>query len=50
MTLKPGASTTVRFSTAMHAGMDGPHLFRVSVPTNHPSSPKVTYTVRADFR
>lgn len=50
MTLKPGASTDVRFVTAMHKGMDGPHLFRMTVPTTHPNVPAVTYTVRGDFR
>jgi hypothetical protein len=34
----------------MHAGMDGPHLFRVTVRTTHPNAPKVQYTVKADFR
>ena len=50
MALSPGASTEVRFSTAMHQGMDGTHLFRVTVPTTHPNAPAVSYTVRGDFR
>jgi hypothetical protein len=47
--LKPGESTSVKFSTAMHAGMDGPHLFEVRITTNHPKVPVVMYTVRALF-
>ena len=50
MTLNPGASTDVRFVTAMHKGMDGPHLFRVTVPTTHPGAPAVSYTVKGEFR
>jgi hypothetical protein len=34
----------------MHAGMDGPHLFEISVPTSHPKTPTVSYFVKADFR
>jgi hypothetical protein len=48
--LLPGESATVRFTTAMSAGMDGPHLFQVSVPTNHPHAQTVQYHVKADFR
>lgn len=50
MTLQPGAATDVRFVTSMHAGMDGAHLFRIVVPTNHPTTRQVTYTVKGDFR
>jgi hypothetical protein len=33
----------------MGAGMDGPHLFEIAVPTSHPKLPKLTYRVRAHF-
>jgi hypothetical protein len=48
--LLPGESATVRFSTVMHAGMDGPHLFQISIPTTHPQAQTVQYHVKADFR
>ncbi len=31
-TIDPGGETTVAYGTMMHAGMEGPHLFRVTVP------------------
>jgi hypothetical protein len=34
----------------MHKGMDGPHLFKITVPTSHPQVPRVSYTVRGEFR
>jgi hypothetical protein len=38
MVLQPGESTTVTSSTfMMHAGMDGPHEFRVHLMTNDPA-------------
>lgn len=40
----------MRFVTAMHAGMDGPHLFVISVPTSHPAAKLMQYIVKADFR
>ncbi len=40
----------MRFTTAMHAGMDGPHRFRISVPTDHPDAPVVGYEVKALFK
>jgi hypothetical protein len=33
----------------MSAGMDGPHLFEVSVPTSHPNLPKLKYNIVANF-
>jgi hypothetical protein len=39
----------VRFATAMHRGMDGPHLFRITIPTTHPAASSVQYTVGARF-
>jgi hypothetical protein len=43
MALNPGESATID-STAfmMHAGMDGPHLFRIYIPTNDPDQPVKT--------
>ena len=34
--LAPGEEATVSFTFSMHAGMDGPHHFRVHVRTNDP--------------
>ncbi len=31
-TIEPGGETTLTYRTMMHAGMEGPHLFRVMVP------------------
>ncbi|MDH5371512.1 MAG: hypothetical protein OEX97_01065 [Acidimicrobiia bacterium] len=39
MVLNPGESTTVAVSFTMHAGMDGPHDFRLHLPTNDPAEP-----------
>jgi hypothetical protein len=36
MVLKPGEQTTLSMSFMMHAGMDGPHDFRVHIPNNDP--------------
>jgi len=36
MTLKPGQSTIVAMRFMMHAGMDGPHDFRLHLITNDP--------------
>lgn len=51
-TLQPGAETTVSLTMSMSAGMDGPHLFRITVPVRSQSG-EVTETqllIRADFR
>jgi len=38
MVLKPGESTTIQSSVfMMHAGMEGPHDFRVHLVTNDPA-------------
>lgn len=40
MVLKPGESTKIKSSVfMMHAGMDGPHDFRVHLLTNDPDQP-----------
>lgn len=40
----------MRFETAMHPGMEGKHLFQITIPTNHPQQPQVKYQVRGDFK
>lgn len=37
MALKPGESTDLTMTFMMHEGMDGPHDFRVHIPSNDPS-------------
>jgi hypothetical protein len=50
-TLDPGQETTVALDMMMHRGMDGPHLFRVSVPVSSGDGwETLTLLVRADFR
>jgi hypothetical protein len=40
MILQPGESTTISSTVfMMHAGMDGPHDFRVHLVTNDPIQP-----------
>jgi len=34
MVIQPGRSTTMRLQFMMHQGMEGPHDFRVQIPTN----------------
>lgn len=47
-TLAPGAETTLAFPTQMHEGMDGDHLFRLSVPVSGAGEPLVV-SVAANF-
>jgi len=51
-TIEPGKETTVTVSMMMHSGMDGPHLFRVTVPVQNADGTKadLQLLVRADFR
>lgn len=51
-TLQPGAETTVSVTMSMSAGMDGPHLFRITVPVRSASgnSGETELLIRADFR
>lgn len=37
MVLQPGESTTLSMTFTMHPGMEGPHDFRVHLPTNDPT-------------
>jgi hypothetical protein len=46
--LAPGEETTLRFLTQMHPGMDGDHLFRITVPVSDASEP-LTVSVAGDF-
>jgi hypothetical protein len=52
-TINPGDETTVDFDLAMgmHAGMEGPHLFRVTVPAKTASGQAGTIQlyIKADF-
>jgi hypothetical protein len=49
--LNPGEDTTVSFTTAMHKGMEGPHLFKITVPARSAQGESiVTMYWRADFR
>lgn len=36
MVLNPGEQTTLSMKFMMHAGMEGPHDFRVHIPNNDP--------------
>ncbi len=50
-TIQPGADTTVSLSMMMHPGMEGPHLFRVTVPVQGAvGSGELQLYVKADFR
>jgi len=51
-TIEPGGQTTVSVSMMMHKGMEGPHLFRITVPVQGPSGEKADLQlyVKADFR
>jgi len=48
-TIRPGGKTTLSFETHMMEGMDGPHLFEISVPTNDPVQPVQNLQVKAVF-
>ena len=39
LTLKPGQRGTITIRFSMHAGMDGPHDFRIALKTDDPSRP-----------
>ena len=49
MALKPGESTTLSMQFMMHAGMDGPHDFRVHLLTNDPDQPAKELVVLSDW-
>ncbi len=49
--IEPGGETTLSLSMMMHRGMEGPHLFRVTVPVLGPEGPQgdLELYVRAHF-
>jgi hypothetical protein len=50
MALKPGESTTIESSPfMMHAGMDGPHDFGVTLVTNDPNQPEKVIHVLSNW-
>jgi hypothetical protein len=49
MTLKPGETTTLSMQFMMHAGMEGPHDFRVHIPNNDPSWNDTELIVLSDW-
>jgi hypothetical protein len=48
-TLGPGESTEVSLQFTMHAGMGGPHDFRVALTTNDPRKPERELAVRSHW-
>jgi hypothetical protein len=51
MMLDPGQRARVSFSTQMHAGMDGPHLFHLTVPVRTAEGEDVLHLYfKGDFR
>lgn len=49
MELQPGESTRVSMTFTMHAGMDGPHDFRVHLLTDSPSEPEKELVVLSNW-
>jgi hypothetical protein len=47
--LYPGQSTTLTMEFTMHAGMEGPHEFRVHLLTNDPQQPEQVLVVKSDW-
>ncbi len=47
-TLAPGQETSVSLDMMMHPGMEGPHLFRVTVPVS--GAGNIELYVKADFQ
>ena len=47
--LAPGQATQLSMQFMMHAGMGGPHLFRVHVKTNDPTQPDRTLDVTSNW-
>lgn len=52
LSIQPGSTTTVAVPMMMHKGMDGPHLFHVTVPVQETgaSAEALHLYVKADFR
>lgn len=49
MALQPGESTTVSMQFTMHEGMDGPHDFRLHLPSNDPQQMDRTVAVLSNW-
>lgn len=49
-TIQPNQETTVSLSMIMHPGMEGPHLFRVTVPVVSEPGQELEMYVAADFQ
>lgn len=49
MTLQPGQYGTIAISFAMHAGMDGPHDYRIALKTDDPAQPVTELRVTSNW-
>jgi hypothetical protein len=49
MVLQPGDETELTMTFTMHAGMEGPHDFRVNLPTNDTSWGDRTLVVTSNW-
>lgn len=49
MELKPGQSTAISVQFKMHKGMEGPHDFRLHIPTNDPQGPDRELVILSNF-
>lgn len=47
--MPPGQQTTVTLRFTMHAGMEGPHDFRVHLRTNDTATPETELVVKSDW-
>ena len=47
--MKPGEESEISFTTQMHEGMEGPHLFEIAVKCNDPQEPVHKLLVKANF-
>jgi len=49
MTIEPSEGSEISFQTHMMEGMDGPHLFEITVHSDDPVEPTKKLLVAADF-
>ncbi len=47
--VQPGQQSYVEIQTLMHEGMDGQHLFRITVKSNDAAEPSQVLTFKAFF-
>jgi hypothetical protein len=47
--LQPGQQTTIILRFTMHAGMEGPHDFRVYLRTNDATAPETVLIVKSSW-